>query len=295
MGGGGYSIHSRNIRANAMGYDTRSAEEIFSNSFDPSMNPKGVTLRESRDSEEHPHSLAIMLVLDVTGSMGRIPLELVRRGLPKMVGRLIELGIKDPQIMFTAITDHLCGNMAPLQISQFESSDEMLDHWLTKVWLEGGGGGNDGESYTLAHYFAGKYTSIDCFEKGREKGFLISIGDDKPHASYSSRKLEELLGGEHPAMTREQMIDMAKEKYNVFHIHTGDEASRGVIRDWTNLLGENFYHIPNHEEIPYKIAEIIAQRARRYHTEVSPDLNEVEDFNNGPGNLSAPQQEIEIL
>ena len=39
----------------------------------PLMNPKGVRLRESRDSADHPQSLGIAFALDVTGSMGEIP------------------------------------------------------------------------------------------------------------------------------------------------------------------------------------------------------------------------------
>src|SRR6478752_7024935 len=36
------------------------------------MNPRGVT-RESRDSDQHPDSLAIGVIFDVTGSMGSVP------------------------------------------------------------------------------------------------------------------------------------------------------------------------------------------------------------------------------
>src|SRR5437762_7040321 len=36
----------------------------------PTLDPKGVTYRESRDSETHPRSNAISVLFDETGSMG---------------------------------------------------------------------------------------------------------------------------------------------------------------------------------------------------------------------------------
>jgi uncharacterized sporulation protein YeaH/YhbH (DUF444 family) len=47
------------------------------------MNPKGVRLRESRDSPDHPESLSVAFALDVTGSMGQIPKLLATEQFPK--------------------------------------------------------------------------------------------------------------------------------------------------------------------------------------------------------------------
>ncbi|MGR9053887.1 MAG: hypothetical protein ACU84J_14670, partial [Gammaproteobacteria bacterium] len=174
MGYGSYSLEQRTIRSEKLGYTTKSAREIFrQRSINSSMNPYGVRLRESRDSAEHPNSLSIVLALDVTGSMGSIPHHLVKQGLPHIMGNIMQHGIKDPQLLFLAVGDHEC-DRSPLQVGQFESNDELLDKWLTDVFLEGGGGGNEGESYLLAWYFAAFHTAIDCFEKRREKGFLFT-------------------------------------------------------------------------------------------------------------------------
>ncbi len=131
MGGGMYSCSSRSIRASSLGYDTKPVSEIFTaKSRNSAMNPNGIKVREARDSKEHPNSLAIMLALDVTGSMGSIPHYLVKNGLPNIMEEIIKAGIKDPQMLFVGIGDHECDN-APLQIGQFESSDDLLDKWLT--------------------------------------------------------------------------------------------------------------------------------------------------------------------
>ena len=85
--------------------------------------------------------------------MGHVPHALVQDGLPHIMETILKKGVEDPQVLFLAIGDHTCDE-APLQVGQFESSDELLDRWLTDVYLEGHGGGNDGESYMLAWYFA---------------------------------------------------------------------------------------------------------------------------------------------
>jgi hypothetical protein len=265
MGYGSYSLNDRSVRADSMGFYTKSISEVFeSKNLNESMNPKNVTLRESRDSKEHPNSIAIILGLDVTGSMGYIPQELIKDGLPTIMANIIEHGNPDPQVMFLAIGDHKV-DRAPLQISQFESNDELLDHWLTKTWLEGGGGGNDGESYSLAHYFAAKHTVIDCLEKRNQKGFLFTIGDDKPHTHYSSEILKNLLGDTDikNSYSDVDLLKLAQEKYHVYHIHVGpQEASNGVKNRWKELLNENCLIVPNYKDVAKTIAETVVANTR---------------------------------
>lgn len=127
MGSGKYSMSSRSERAISEGYMHKSSAEIFkAREINNAMSPFGVKLRESRDSDEHPESLAIILGLDVTGSMGSVPHFLVKKGLPNIMQSIIDSGIHHPQLLFMGIGDHECDE-APLQIGQFESSDELLD------------------------------------------------------------------------------------------------------------------------------------------------------------------------
>src|SRR5689334_11635095 len=111
------------------------------------MNPYGVT-RESRDSVEHPDSVAIAVIFDVTGSMGTVP-RVLQTKLGALMRVLIQKGyVEHPQILFGAVGDAYCDSV-PLQIGQFESGLEMDDD-LGKIYLEGGGGGQVHETYELA-------------------------------------------------------------------------------------------------------------------------------------------------
>lgn len=147
MGGGSYSFESRSLRSESLGYTTKSANEIFEQNrkrmIHESMVPSKALLREARDSQAHPHSIPIVLALDVTGSMGHIPHYLVKEGLPNLMAGIIQRGVPDPQILFLPIGDHECDHY-PLQVTQFESADEELDMWLTRTYIESGGGGNNG-------------------------------------------------------------------------------------------------------------------------------------------------------
>ena len=245
MGGGSYSISNRTERAFASGYFHKSANEIFSDSLHKEMQSVGVEIRESCDSEEHPESKAIIIALDVTGSMGIVPHELIKNGLPNIMKTLLEKGVKDPQIMFMAIGDHKC-DRAPLQLGQFESSDELMDKWLEKIWLEGGGGGNGGESYHLAWYFAANHTSIDCFNNRHEKGLLITIGDDKTHRQIKGEALKEVMGnGEfEKELSAVKLLDDARNKYDVFHINFLDwrGSQEETKNDWKELIGDHLFN-----------------------------------------------------
>ena len=138
MGGGSYSTTSRAIRATSLGYHTKSLSENFTRKrIQNGMNPNGIVLRESRDSAEHPTSLAIVLSLDLTGSMGAVPATLIKDGLPHIMDSIIKAGTEHPQLLFVGVGDHECDN-SPLQVGQFESSDELLDKWLTDIYLERG-------------------------------------------------------------------------------------------------------------------------------------------------------------
>jgi hypothetical protein len=261
MGGGTYSFSSRSAREVDMGYKTKSTFEIFKQrSINNAMNPYGIVVRESRDSNEHPNVVPIILALDVTGSMGTIPHFLVKEGLPSIMSSLINNGVADPQLLFLAIGDHECDN-SPLQVAQFESSDELLDKWLTDVYLEGGGGGNEGESYLLAWYFAGYHTSIDSLEKRGLKGFLFTIGDEPTLKCLPKRSLQSIMGdGQYDEFSAAMLLEKAREKYHCFHLHikqTGAGSRQTTINEWKQLMGDDLIVVENKNDVSRIIYETI--------------------------------------
>ena len=280
MGYGGYSYSERSKRVRAAGWDTKSSTEIFSRNFNLSMSPIGIENRESRDSEEHPESVPIIIALDVTGSMGHIPHYLVQEGLPHIVQTIIDEGIEHPQILFLGIGDHEC-DRAPLQVGQFESSDELLDKWLTDLFIEGGGGGNDGESYLLAWLFASRYTSTDHWDKRQKKGLLFTIGDEKTLLRVPASAQKSILGnGQYKDVTVKELLEEVQQRYETFHLHLleGYNGKRKEVQSsWEDLLGNHVIYIQSKEQVPEAIASNIIEVTKE-QTPASPSLERFDDI-----------------
>ena len=181
MGYGNYSQSAH--QALAAGRSNLSRDEVFQQrGCHALMNPLQLTVRESRDSAEHPASLGIVFALDVTGSMGTIPEALARQELPTFMKLLGDFQVPDPQVMFMALGDANSDD-APLQVGQFETTAELMDQWLTWSYLEGHGGGNGMESYDLAFYVLAQHTDLDCWVKRKKKGYLFMTGDELPYTT----------------------------------------------------------------------------------------------------------------
>lgn len=264
MGGTRYDFGARESRAKKVGYASKSAAEIFTQNAlhmaHESMNPKGVIFREARDSDVHPNTVPIILGLDVTGSMGHIPHELIKDGLPKLMGGIIQGGVPDPALLFLGIGDHECDRY-PLQVGQFESGDEELDMWLTRTYIEGGGGGNAGESYLLAWYFAAFHTKTDAFEKRGQKGLLFTVGDEPGLKTLPASAIKEIMGQGQQTYTHLELLAEAQKRYDVYHIsvlHSAQAINADV--EWKELLGQNCLSIEDHREIPNVIKKIICDK-----------------------------------
>jgi hypothetical protein len=221
----------------------------------PLLDPRGVT-RESRDSAEHPQSLAIAVLFDVTGSMRQVPRALQAR-LPQLLGLLLRHGYAGhPQIMFGAIGDATC-DRAPLQAGQFES-DNRLDDDLGRIVLEGGGGGQKTESYELALYFMARHTSIDCFERRGKRGYLFIIGDEMAYPQVKHGEAGRIIGdGLQAGIPLADMVSEVQRKWDTYYIlpegasYAGD---RQVLEFWRNLLGQNVIELADLDAVCETIA-----------------------------------------
>ena len=201
---------------------------------------------------------------DIKSKKRRIPWTIRRKKTLRFLTQLktgtpsIKSGIADPQVLFMGIGDHEC-DQAPLQIGQFESSDDLLNKWLTGLWLEGGGGANEGESYSLPWYMAAK-TMTDHFQKRGKKGVLITIGDEPVLKSISRSTLDLLFGGQNQDMTAAQMLELAEKTYEVFHIHLSATRAGSLqyVKDgWKQLMGDKVKFAETKETVERVIVDII--------------------------------------
>lgn len=230
-----------------------------SRTLDPALNPAKITIRESRDSAANPNSTALIVALDVTGSMDRVLDAMARTGLGTLVGAIYERQpISDPHIMIMGIGDFEYDH-APLQVTQFEAENAPLIGQMEKVYLERGGGGNHHESYAAAWLFAATRTGTDCFEKRGKKGYLFTVGDEEPTPKLFGDQIRRFMGGETSGdLDGEHLLAMAQATYNVFHVlvEQGDYASHHPDRvrsAWTKLIGQNLIPLSDHT----KIAEVV--------------------------------------
>lgn len=266
MGGGAWTTASYNAyMKSTRGIDdvsnitTKSVNQFYTaRSIDPALNPKGVKVRECRDSEEHPNTIPIILGLDVTGSMGSA-CAAVARQLDKIITGLYA-DVKDVEFMVMGIGD-FAYDTAPLQVSQFESDVRICDQ-LGKIWFERGGGPNSYESYTSAWYFALNHTDLDCWKRGK-KGIIITMGDEPLNPYIPGRDFDRVFGYGSQDVDTNDLYNQVTEKFDVYHIIITDPESQGMrwlTRDketWGKLLDGQHLFDKKSDELPAVIRDIV--------------------------------------
>ena len=271
MGGGSwtsasydaYTKGTRGMDSVTYAASNLNTQEVYkARTLDKELNPKNV-MRECCDTEEHPHTLPVILALDVTGSMGMAATEVAKK-LGVIMGDLYDdKDIPDVEFCVMAIGDLYC-DRAPIQISQFES-DIRIAEQLDKVWFEGGGGGNKWESYTAAWYMGVNHCKLDCWKRGK-RGIIITLGDEQLNPYLQAPMLAKYVGDENQEdIETGNLYEEASEKYEIHHISVKDRHSsyfrnnleNRVDNSWKGLLGQN-YHVCTIDELAATIAEIVS-------------------------------------
>lgn len=258
MGYGSYSHDAHQALLNGR-YQLPVQQVFRQQSCHPLMNPKGVKVRESRDSQEHPNSLGIVFALDVTGSMGDIPRLLATRQLPSFMKVLMDCKIPDPQLLFMAVGD-ATHDQAPLQVGQFESTAELMDQWLTWSYLESGGGGTGEESYELALYFLALHTEMDCLAKRKKRGYLFITGDERPYPILSRHIVDSIIGDRlDEDLKVEEVLAEAQKSFVPFFVIPDDERRyrQHCERAWRDLLGDHVLCLESPEDVCFATAGAI--------------------------------------
>lgn len=245
MGGG--SFNASTYRSYQQQVANAPQQVVYSSKqMDPLLDPRGVSVRESRDSADSPRATPIIVALDMTGSMGHIAVEIAKRGLGTLFQGILERKpVAFPHMMFMGIGD-VRTDRAPLQVSQFEADNRIVDQ-LTKLWLEGAGGGNGSESYDLAWYFAGRHTAIDSMQKRGKRGYLFTVGDEEAPPGLTRDQLKQVFGDtvspEGGDWSARASLSEAQRLYDVFHVvieegNYAREHGHRVQTTWRELLGQ---------------------------------------------------------
>ena len=240
-----------------------------SNDVHPSLdvskkNASGKLIRESRDSDIHPDSVAVWVNFDGTGSMYEHP-SLFAKKLADLMATLVKDGwLVHPHILVSQNCDF--GDAFPFQAGQFEGGNQ-LDEALTNMQIKSGGNGYpwdkaNHEAYTLPLFFAAYHSSIDCYEKRGKKGYMFILGDELIPESILPEQVEKIFGIKiEKAISRDQLLADVRKMYNLHWIipsgtmHFDDKS---VTDRLEALFGQNFHRLENPEAVCEFIAGLIA-------------------------------------
>lgn len=175
-----------------------------------SLNPRGKKLRI--ESSQNP----IVVAVDVTGSMG-IFAKCIWDKLPMFYGQLRSKNyLPNPAISFAGVGDAYT-DKAPLQISEFKQGNA-LDDSISKLYLEGGGGGQHYESYELCGYYYGHEFFAENTDK--KKSFLFFVGDEGFYSKLKAEHIELVIGhSSREDVSSSVIFSNLRKKFHVFFIH----------------------------------------------------------------------------
>ncbi|MBX9690535.1 MAG: hypothetical protein K2X27_27715, partial [Candidatus Obscuribacterales bacterium] len=239
-----------------------STRDLFAKRMHAALDPAEITYRESCDSDLNPLSTPIIVAVDNTGSMGYLAETLIRKGLGLIIEEiLLRKPVTDPHMMCMAVGDAWY-DQAPLQVTQFETDMRLVEQ-LSKFYIEGGGGGNNFESYNLPWYFAATRTRCDAILKRHRKGYLFTVGDEPPPPMLSSAHARKFLNDNlQKDMSSKEILALASKDWEIFHIII--EEGNGcrfnmdnVKKPWRELLGQRAIGLSDHRDLAELIVSTI--------------------------------------
>lgn len=232
--------------------------------------------RECRDSEAHPNSTPIFIGLDVTGSMGQVPITMQTK-LKEVMGLLLKRGyVEDPAICISGIGDVEAGDRAPFQVGQFESGIEIEDN-LTNLYIEGGGGGNRYESYDIALYFLARCVKADSFEKRNKKGYAFIICDEGLPRVCKGSSIKTIFNTDAQDIIIEDLIAEVLEKWELFVIvpNMTSHYKTSYQDKWVEVLGQRVIFLEDPNVVSETIASAIGLLEEEDMSSIAENLKDV--------------------
>ncbi len=235
MGGGG-SYYDRDViprssRSTPSSPSSQAAAVLTSTmSLHKDMNPRGRPITCMVSSP-------IVYAFDITGSMGKLP-QIIWDKMPMIVGQISARNyLSEFQICLAAIGDAGRGDSAPVQVGSFSSPRE-ADLWFKKIYLEGGGGGNNIESYELVAYY---FAYMASFPNATHP-FCLFTGDEGVYNTIPADRIKQYLDPNYSGTdlnTKDVFKDLLdKFNGNVFCVHRYyDRGDSDVVSQWKSLLG----------------------------------------------------------
>ena len=208
--GGDYYDRDVGVSSSTTGYSVSASNNVGKqNSIHKSLDPKR-WIDENLVSESPS---PIVFALDVTGSMGNWS-KIIYDKMPMFYGQIMmQKYLKEPSISFCAVGDYTC-DRAPLQVTEFGQGKE-IDQLISKMYLEGSGGGGYTESYEFPAYF---YLN-QCDLNNSELPFWFITGDEAFYDTIDKQYIKKFLGkDEQTNVCAKTVWKELMKKFNVFLI-----------------------------------------------------------------------------
>lgn len=233
MGGDYYDREVVSAGASSTGYSDVAAKNVGNtSSLHSSLDPKRWMEEALICDKANP----IVFALDVTGSMGDWS-KIIYDKMPMFYGQLMmQKYLVDPSISFCAVGDYT-SDTAPLQIAEFGQGKE-IDQLISKIFLEGNGGGGYSESYEFSAYFYLKRVDL----QNSELPFFFITGDESFYDEISPQYIEKHIGLiEKNKVYSHDIWEGLKKKYNTFLIkktYSTPNLEKIIKKQWIAALGE---------------------------------------------------------